>query len=77
MLLVEVFLLLLNFRVFVLRNICLKMVLANVSGWITEDCILKALKHFVHFVKPSAESPALIVLDNHKTHITINVVLYA
>lgn len=51
--------------------------LANVSGWITEDCFLKALKHFVHFVKPSAESPALTVLDNHKTHITINVVLYA
>ncbi|CAK1547896.1 unnamed protein product [Leptosia nina] len=51
--------------------------LANVSGWITEDCFLKALKHFVHFVKPSADSPALIVLDNHKTHITINVVLYA
>lgn len=51
--------------------------LANVSGWITEDCFLKALKHFAHFVKPNAESAALIVLDNHKTHITINVVLYA
>lgn len=51
--------------------------LSNLSGWITEDCFLKALKHFVHSVKPSAESPALIVLDNHKTHITINVVLYA
>ncbi|GBP08585.1 hypothetical protein EVAR_7202_1 [Eumeta japonica] len=48
--------------------------LANVSGWITEDCFLKALKHFLHFVKPSAESLALIVLENHKTH--INVVLY-
>ncbi|XP_026736810.1 uncharacterized protein LOC113500286 [Trichoplusia ni] len=51
--------------------------LANLSGCITEECFLKALKHFVGFVKPTAESPALIVLDNHNTHITINVVLYA
>lgn len=51
--------------------------LANLSGWITEECFLKALKHFVGFVKPTAESPAFIVLDNHNTHITINVVLYA
>ncbi|CAK1547722.1 unnamed protein product [Leptosia nina] len=42
--------------------------LANVSGWITEDCFLKALKHFVHFVKPSADSPALIVLDNQNAY---------
>ncbi|CAB3244562.1 unnamed protein product [Arctia plantaginis] len=31
----------------------------------------------ISIVKPTAESPALIVLDNHKTHITINVILYA
>lgn len=51
--------------------------LANPSGWITEDCFLNALEHFVQFVKPTVESPALILLDNHKTHITINIVLYA
>ena len=51
--------------------------LANPSGWMTEDCFLKALKHFVKYVNPTAEVPALILLDNHTTHITINVVLFA
>ena len=51
--------------------------LANSSGWITEDCFSKASQHFVHFVKPTTKSPVLIVLDNHKTLITINIVLYA
>ena len=41
--------------------------MANVFGWI------EALKHFVYFVKSCVES--LIVLEHHKSHITINVVL--
>ena len=48
--------------------------MTNVSDWITEDCFIKVLKHFVYFVKPCIESPALIVVNNHKSHITINVV---
>ncbi|GBP89382.1 hypothetical protein EVAR_63297_1 [Eumeta japonica] len=51
--------------------------LANRFGWITEDCFLNALKHFIFFVKLSTESPALTAFDNHKTRMTINVVLYA
>lgn len=51
--------------------------LANQSGWITENCFLESLKHFVKHVKPSEVEPALIILDNHQTHITINVILFA
>lgn len=51
--------------------------LANPSGWITEECFLEALKHFVNNVKPTKKEPALIILDNHRTHITINVILFA
>lgn len=51
--------------------------LANQSGWMTEDCFLKSLEHFVKQVKPTETEPAFIILDNHKTHITINIILFA
>lgn len=50
--------------------------LANQSGWMIEDCFLKSLEHFVEQVKPTETEPALIILDNHKTHITINIILF-
>lgn len=60
------------FKKYMLDNRALS--LANPTGWISENCFLKALLHFVHFGKPTAESWALTVQDNHKTHITMPIV---
>lgn len=46
--------------------------LRNVSDFITEDWLFKALNYFSHFIK----TQAAIVHDNHNTHITINKVLF-
>lgn len=51
--------------------------LANISGWMNEDCFLKALQHFVVHVKPSKKHPALIVMDNHSSHVNLKVVEFA
>ncbi|CAH1958989.1 unnamed protein product [Acanthoscelides obtectus] len=51
--------------------------LAQVSGWMTEDCFVKALEHFVIHVRPSKENPALILMDNHTAHVNLRVVEFA
>ncbi|CAH2003653.1 unnamed protein product [Acanthoscelides obtectus] len=43
--------------------------LAQVSGWMTEDCFVKAVEHFAIHVRPSKENPALILMDNHTSHV--------
>ncbi|CAH1975225.1 unnamed protein product [Acanthoscelides obtectus] len=51
--------------------------LAQVSGWMTEDCFVKAVEHFVIHVRPSKENPALILMDNHTSHVNLRVVEFA
>lgn len=51
--------------------------LAQVSGWMTEECFIKALEHFVMHIRPSKENPALILMDNHSSHVNLRVVEFA
>lgn len=51
--------------------------LANSSGWMNEECFMLALHHFVKHVKPTKENPALILMDNHCTHVNLSVVEFA
>jgi len=51
--------------------------LAHISGWMTEECFMKALKHFVTHVKPSQMNPALILMDNHSSHVNLSVIQFA
>ncbi|KAJ8935909.1 hypothetical protein NQ318_000001, partial [Aromia moschata] len=51
--------------------------MASPSGWMTEEKFLAAMKHFIKFVKPSSDNPCLLLMDNHKTHINIEVVTLA
>jgi len=51
--------------------------LAHRSGWMTEDNFFLSLKHFVKYVKATKETPALLLLDNHESHISFEVVSYA
>jgi hypothetical protein len=38
-------------------------------GWIQTDIFTKWFDHFVHFVKPSADDPVLLIVDGHYSHI--------
>lgn len=43
---------------------------ASVSGWSNKDSFLKFLDHILASVKCSKEDRALLVLDNHETHLS-------
>lgn len=49
---------------------------ANPSGWMKEENFLKYAKHFVKYVKPSKDKPVLLLLDNHDSHLSIEVLDY-
>lgn len=49
----------------------------NPSGWMNEDIFVAFLKHFVQHVKPTKQSPVLLLLDNHETHLSIEGLNYA
>lgn len=38
------------------------------SGWIQTNLFTKWFKHFIQHVKPSSESPILLILDGHTSH---------
>lgn len=51
--------------------------LAHKTGWMTEENFLKALHHFVKYVKCTKEKKILLLMDNHETHVNLNVINYA
>ena len=46
------------------------------SGWMTQENFISFLKHFTKYTKPTSESPVLLLLDNHKSHISLKAVNY-
>ncbi|CAI9732654.1 Pogo transposable element with KRAB domain [Octopus vulgaris] len=50
---------------------------ANPSGWMFEEQFVKFLQHFVRNVKCSKQSPCLLLLDNHDSHLSIEELSYA
>ncbi|XP_047142159.1 uncharacterized protein LOC101240490 [Hydra vulgaris] len=44
---------------------------ANPSGWINTEIFLKWFDHFVQYGHPSQYHPLLLIMDNHKSHISI------
>ena len=46
----------------------------NSSGWMTEKEFLVFMDHFIKHAKPTEEEPILSMLDNHNSHIHIEVV---
>lgn len=40
----------------------------NPSGWMQTDIFMQWFDHFLKYAKPSAEDPALLILDGHATH---------
>lgn len=49
---------------------------ANPSGWVTSEEFLVFIKHFVKHTKCSKEHPVLIVLDNHASHLSVDMINY-
>jgi hypothetical protein len=44
---------------------------ANSTGWSNDNLFIDYLKHFIACEKPCKEDPALLILDNHKSHLSI------
>lgn len=47
---------------------------ANPSGWSTEAIFLKYMDHFVKHTNPSRENRVLLILDNHESHMSPEVI---
>jgi len=45
--------------------------MASKSGWMPAELFVPVLQHFVKHMNVSAENPAILVLDNHAPHISI------
>lgn len=50
---------------------------AKATGWMTSENFLDFMKHFQKHTKPSADHPVLLILDNHQSHISIDILDYA
>ncbi|XP_004208380.2 uncharacterized protein LOC101240727 [Hydra vulgaris] len=44
---------------------------ANPSGWVNSDIFIEWIKHFVRYSNCSHESPVLLLLDSHKSHVSV------
>ena len=49
---------------------------ATSSGWMEPETFLLFMKHFVKTVKVNKEHPVLLLLDNHYSHLAIDVLDY-
>ena len=47
------------------------------TGWMTEEGFSKYIRHFVKYAKPTAEQPLLLLLDDHSSHISVDVINFA
>jgi hypothetical protein len=47
---------------------------ANPTGWSNENLFVDYLKHFIACEKPCKEDPALLILDNHGSHVSITAI---
>ena len=47
---------------------------ANPSGWMSAACFTEFIKHFIKHTKCSKDRPAILILDNHNSHISIETI---
>jgi len=46
---------------------------AHSSGWMTSESFVLYMKHFIHHARCSKESGVLLLLDNHESHLSTEV----
>ncbi|XP_052756945.1 uncharacterized protein LOC128202057 [Galleria mellonella] len=44
---------------------------ANPSGWVTDEEFYCFIQHVIHHVRPSKDTPILLLLDNHSSHLCV------
>lgn len=49
----------------------------NGSGWMTCKEFAQFMEHFKKYVQPSAENPVLLLLDNHESHLDVEIIDFA
>lgn len=47
--------------------------LASESGWMNSELFPSVIKHFIKHTGSSKENPTLLILDNHDSHLSLNV----
>lgn len=47
--------------------------LVNLSGWMNSELFVKVIKHFIKHTSATPENPALLIMDNHESHLSIKV----
>ncbi|GFO27443.1 tigger transposable element-derived protein 6 [Plakobranchus ocellatus] len=47
---------------------------ANPSGWMNRDLFPQVLEHFISIMNVSLQNPGLLIMDNHDSHVTLNVI---
>lgn len=45
---------------------------ANDSGWMDQSAFVRFIRHFIRNVKPSFDSPVLLLMDNHTSHLSVD-----
>ena len=50
---------------------------AHPSGWMTSENFFSWMKHFMSHVRPSNKDKVLLLLDNHRSHVTLETIDYA
>lgn len=61
-----------NYRHFMLSNAPNgSLGLANPSGWMTSELFFETLSHFIKHMNVSKENPALLLIDNHESHLSV------
>ena len=48
---------------------------ANPSGWMSAACFTEFIKHFIKHTKCSKDRPAILILNNHDSHISIETIV--
>lgn len=50
------------------------LILGSATGWMTADSFLVVFKHFVKNVRCTKDTPVVLFLDNHESHVTLEVI---
>ncbi|KAF2891084.1 hypothetical protein ILUMI_15089 [Ignelater luminosus] len=50
--------------------------LAHVSRWMTAPDFLQFMQHFAKHAKPNPSLPILVLLNNHESHILVDILNY-
>ncbi|KAK3782367.1 hypothetical protein RRG08_027915 [Elysia crispata] len=50
---------------------------ANPSGWMNKELFIKFLEHLIKQTNYSLDSKILLIMDNHETHIALEVIVLA